>query len=182
MNTYYIGIDPGANGGFCVLCDGHVAELIKLPNCDYDVWNVINHYNALGTGVGSGPDKVVAVVEQQIPRPTAFFDKVTGTWRQSILKSTCLLYGNYSKILMATMAAGIPTEECPPKRWQEALKIPPKKKGETPTEWKNRLKAKATQLYPAQTVTLATADAILIATYLFRVRTGTLQSGEPCHA
>ena len=47
-------------------------------------------------------------------------------------------------------------------------------KTESKTEWKNRLKGMAQQLYPDLKVTLATADALLIATYCKRKHEGTL--------
>lgn len=49
----------------------------------------------------------------------------------------------------------------PPKKWQAALGLGSKGKSTT-TEWKNKLKQRAEQLYPNIKVTLATADALLI--------------------
>ena len=37
--------------------------------------------------------------------------------------------------------------------------------GYSKTEWKNKLKAKAQQLFPGEKVTLATCDSLLIAEY-----------------
>lgn len=50
----------------------------------------------------------------------------------------------------------------PPKKWQAALGLGTAK-GMSKTEWKNKLKQRAEQLYPHIKVTLATADALLIA-------------------
>lgn len=50
----------------------------------------------------------------------------------------------------------------PPKKWQAALGLG-SKTGLTTTVWKNKLKQRAEQLYPNIKVTLATADALLIA-------------------
>jgi hypothetical protein len=49
----------------------------------------------------------------------------------------------------------------PPKKWQQALGLG-SAKDLTKTQWKNKLKNKAQQLYPQIKVTLATADALLI--------------------
>ena len=75
---------------------------------------------------------------------------------------------------MALIAAGIPFEEVIPRTWQKGVGITPRGKGETKTRFKNRLKAKASQLFPKVNVTLATADALLIAEFCRRKRTGTL--------
>lgn len=50
----------------------------------------------------------------------------------------------------------------PPKKWQAALGLGTAK-GMSKTQWKNKLKQRAEQLYPHIKVTLATADALLIA-------------------
>jgi hypothetical protein len=81
---------------------------------------------------------------------------------------------SYGGLRMALIAAGIPFEEVQPRAWQKAMGIPPRSKTESGTQWKNRLKAKAQQLYPAEKVTLAVADALLIATYCQRKQEGTL--------
>lgn len=49
----------------------------------------------------------------------------------------------------------------PPKKWQAALGLG-SRGPMTTTEWKNKLKQRAEQLYPQIKVTLATADALLI--------------------
>jgi hypothetical protein len=95
---------------------------------------------------------------------------------------------------MALIAAGIRFEDVPPQKWQKALGIAPRKSGKTKmvssaddpkvpflctelrevggeskTVFKNRLKAKAQQLFPEQKVTLATADALLLLEYCTRI-------------
>lgn len=65
---------------------------------------------------------------------------------------------------MALIASGVIFDEIPPKQWQKFVGVIGTK-GETKTQFKNRLKAKAQQLFPEQRVTLATADALLIAYY-----------------
>lgn len=49
----------------------------------------------------------------------------------------------------------------PPKKWQTALGLGNSKEL-TKTQWKNKLKNRAQQLFPKIDVTLATADALLI--------------------
>lgn len=157
VHTTYLGIDPGLGGGLAVLRNGQL-QILKMPPTERDLWDFL--YQLEG--------EVCAVIEQQIPRPTSYFDKETGRWRASILKSTCLLYGSYMSLRAMLIAADIRFEETPPKRWQKALSIPPKKRGESLVQWKNRLKAKGQQLYPSTKVTLAVADAILLVEYCRR--------------
>ncbi len=88
------------------------------------------------------------------------------------VKSAGTFMQNKGTILMALTAASIPFEEVRPAIWQRALGIPPKKKTESRTVHKNRLKQKAQQLFPKVKVTLAIADALLIAEWLRRERQG----------
>lgn len=164
----YVGLDPGQNGAIVRLSNALVARY-KMPNTETDLWSMfcdIRKSGAAHTMKAAIP--IVACIEQQTPRPTFFGG------RSSILKSTCVLYGNYMQLRGMLIAAGISFEEVPPKRWQQALKIPPRLKTETDTQWKNRLKGRAQQLYPQVNVTLAIADALLIATYCKRKHEGSL--------
>jgi hypothetical protein len=86
---------------------------------------------------------------------------------------------NYGSLRMAMIASGLPFEDVPPQVWQKALKIPSRKKEgrqykETKAAFKNRLKAKAQQLFPRVYITLATCDALLIAEYCRRKFLGIL--------
>lgn len=118
-------------------------------------------------------DRLIAVVEQQTPRPTRFVDK-SGGFHSSVLASTCILYGNYCQHLALLMAADIPHEECPPQRWQKDLRITPREKGEMDSRWKARLRQVASRLYPAERITGWNADAVLLATWLQRREEGRL--------
>lgn len=161
----FLGIDPGASGGLaCIAADG--ITVVKMPDTDRDLWDWFRWYEP-----GMKP---YAMIEQQIPRPTIIKDHKTGIFRPTILKSTCLLYGNYTRLCGMLIAAEIPYEAITPQRWQKALHISPREKGEPESRWKNRLKAKAQQLYPSVNITLAVSDALLIATYCKRRQEGTL--------
>lgn len=159
-NRIYLGIDPGASGGLAeigaVTHDGD--RIVSMPKTEGDVWSWFDGWKHIA------PDSVAkpfAIIEQQIPRPTFF------KGHASILKSTCLLYGSYMQLRGMLLAARIPFEAVIPQTWQKAFGLV-KKKGESPTKWKNRLKAKAQQLFPSEKVTLATADALLIAEFCRR--------------
>jgi hypothetical protein len=140
-------------------------DAVKMPETDGDRWEWFK------TGRSAAE---FAVIEQQVPRPTMVFDPKTKQFKPTILKSTCLLYGNYMQLKGMLLAACIPFEDCPPKRWQEALKLRRKEKGEKKTDWKNYIKSVAQQLFPDVKVTLWNADALMMAEYAKRSREGTL--------
>lgn len=165
----YIGIDPGVNGAVADLLGlintrGRAAKAHNMPETEGDLWDLIIEYK--------GRPNPFAFIEQQAPRPTCLFDRKTRTFKNVILKSTCVLYGNYMQLRQALTAAGIPYEEITPARWQRGLNIPPRKKKEPERKWKNRLKKKAQQLFPELKVTLKNCDALLIAVYCQRVNEG----------
>lgn len=174
---WYIGIDPGVTGGLAVIDSSGGRKVSKMPETEADVWDWI--CAAVGFDEDKeDPDRIemrtMAVIEEQRARPTNWFDPKAKKWTGSILKSTCMLYGSYSFLRGLLTAAGVRFVAVMPQDWQKGLGIPPKKKGETPTRWKNRLKAEAQRLFPPEKVTLATADALLIAEYCRRRREGTL--------
>lgn len=156
----YVGIDPGKSGG-CAVLNGSSVQCQNLPVSELDLREWIAQQQARSAG------NAFVVIERQTPRPTFFQGK------SSILKSTVELYGNY--MLIRGMLTGlISYEEVLPKRWQQGLRITPRQKSESDTQWKNRLKGKAQQLFPHTKVTLATADALLLAEYGRRLKEGGL--------
>lgn len=161
----YLGIDPGSNGGLAILWEEAVLEARKLPVDDAGLWDLLEDIPA-----GGRRGRCLAVLEEQQPRPTKYFDKKIQQVRSTLLKSTCDLYGNYRMVRALLCAAGIPCQEVLPQQWHKALLIPPRTKKESKVEWKNRLKAKAQQLFPQEKVTLATADALLLMEYGRRLR------------
>jgi len=151
----YLGIDPGRNGGIILLQGKGGIHTNKMPSTDKDIWDLIN-----------------------LPSCTECFaaiEKVGGYVGKKQPGSAMFKFGmSYGGLKMALTAADIPFEEVVPQRWQKAMGVPPKKKTETNVQWKNRLKAKAQQLFPAVKVTLAIADALLIAEYCRRKQKGLL--------
>ena len=149
----FIGIDPGAGGGIVRLGPrGTVLDCIKMPTTEADVWEWFSKFD----GIQLGGEDAKAVIE-----------KVHAMPKQGV-SSTFKFGCGYGGLRMALIAAGIPFDQVTPQAWIKALAIPPKKKTESKTQWKNRLKAHAQQLFPQEKVTLATADALLIAEYCRR--------------
>jgi hypothetical protein len=152
----FMGIDPGMSGGLvCIQEDGEV-DAIGMPATEKDIWSWFD-CNDVGCGDTFAMIEKVGGFIKGNPR--------TGSSMFKFGLSVGFLRG-------CLTAAAIPFEEVPPQRWQKALGVKPRGANETPTHWKNRLKARAQQLFPEAKVTLYTADAFLIAEYCRRTREG----------
>lgn len=175
MNVY-IGIDPGMSGGVAVVTPwmNRVDLYVTDKGNETDLWTWLGCKVLIPDPDSDSrlPIDIFAAIEQQVARPTTFFNRLTNKMERSILKSTCILYGHYQMLRGFLIASNVPHEEVLPQRWQKALGIPSREKGTTDNHWKNVLKAKAQKLYPHAPVTLATADALLLAEYARRVREG----------
>lgn len=156
--TISIGIDPGKSGGIVALLDyGDRVDSVlhPMPETELDVIRAVAFWTAY-----EGPR--FAVVEWIHPA-------IKGIGKSQMSK----LYGNYMQLRAACLMAEIPFETAQAVKWQRSLGITPRKKTEGRSQWKNRLKAKAQELFPkTQGITLHTADALLIAEYCRRLRLG----------
>lgn len=166
--TTFIGIDPGKKGGLVALNPDGSIEAVTMPSADKDLWQwFLNHSWQNSRTAFAAIEKVGGYIKGREGTGAAMFTFGSG----------------YGKLLMALTAAGIPHVCVPPNVWQQALGVPPRKKrnkktgakGETDSEWKNRLKDAAQRRFPTVDVTLATADALLIADYCRRYNNGTLR-------
>lgn len=147
----YLGLDPGVSGGIAILReDGSIVRVVKMPN---ELQAIID---VLTTDI----DSAVAVLEHVWSQPG---------WGHN----TSFAFGRgYGRLEMALTAAAIPYEQIVPRRWQPAMGVKyPKGK---PRD-KNISKRRAQRLFPKISVTHANADALLIAEYCRRLKTGTLQ-------
>lgn len=157
LREVYIGVDPGKNGGIAIFLPGQEPYAVPMPETRQDLWHVFSAFK--GCQVFCYIEKVQGYMGPEGEAPGS-----------AMFNFGC----NYGLLLMALVAAEIPHEEVPPQQWQKGLHIPPREKKETKTQWKNRLKQKAQGLFPKIKVTLAIADALLIAEYTRRKRQGTL--------
>lgn len=145
----HIGIDPGQSGGIAVIdednADAKKVVAYPMPATRGDLIELLIY-----------PLDARAIVE-----------KVHAMPKQGV--SSCFKFGmNYERVCMALVCNGISFREVSPQRWQRELGIPFKKKSETKHQHKNRLKAVAQELFPSAKVTLAIADALLLAEYCRR--------------
>lgn len=141
-----IAIDPGTNGGIAVYSNesSNVIEVIKMPSTPQDVLSFLLKHK-----------------EDSI----CYLEKVGGMPGQG--GSAMFNFGKgYGHLEMALLALQIPTVTITPQSWQKALQLGTRGKDMSKTEWKNKLKAKAQQLFPyIKKITLATSDALLICEY-----------------
>lgn len=158
--NYFIGIDPGINGGIAVITDtGRVAVAEPMPETQSDIWNLVHQWSL---------ESLVRACVECI-NPAAF------GWDKS---ANSKLYGSYRELTMVLTAYEIPFETPQAKKWQAALSIIPRKKKEGDSKWKNRLRAKAQQIFPGfnkgitKERALKVCDALLIAEFCRRLHTG----------
>lgn len=150
--SVFIGIDPGESGGIAVIgSSGDVISCVSMPETERDI------YEHLG---------------ETDPNSFAVIEKVGGFIAGNPAPGSAMFkFGrSYGGLRMALVACCIPFEEHTPQAWQKALGITPRNKDESKSQFKTRLKARAQQLFPGAKITLATADAVLIAEFCRRTQ------------
>lgn len=158
-NDVYIGIDPGKSGGVSVLTSDKKLRMFKMPVTEMDLLTLFRDL----------PEPLMGGIEY------AAVEKVGGYTGEGQPGSAMFNFGFIvGAARTACLAAGISLEEVGPHTWQKALGIPSRKKTESKTQWKNRLKGHAQRLFPKEDIILQVADSVLIAEYCRRKRTGTL--------
>lgn len=112
--------------------------------------------NLLGSLVFSG---YTVLVIEQLPRfvPMGGGKGIPGSM-------AAVMFENFGIVLGAAMALGYRIERVTPQKWQKELGLGTSK-GLSKTEWKNKLKGRAQELFPNIPITLKTADALLIWEY-----------------
>jgi hypothetical protein len=110
----------------------------------------------LGSLVSSG---YTVLVIEQLPRfvPMGGGKGIPGSM-------AAVMFENFGIVLGAAMALGYRIERVTPQKWQKELGLGTSK-GLSKTEWKNKLKGRAQELFPNIPITLKTADALLIWEY-----------------
>lgn len=168
QNKIMLGVDPGVSGAIALVvgCDANTNKLKDLT--ERETWLIFD-------GIASAVDH-------------AYIEKV-GPGKGEGVRSVWTFSGSYHGLRMALIASGIPWEEVTPQKWQDAFGLKGKtaqekrlieqgKTSQANTSKKNRHKAKAEQLFPGIKITHAIADALLIAEYGRRVRTGQLTEAK----
>lgn len=144
---YYIGLDLGSNGGVVVLQeDGQVAEVFKNPDNVKDWVEKLYKYK----------DHHCFCLTEKVHSMPINGGKANFTFGKTVGITLTILE-----------ICQIPFQEITPQSWMKGYMMK-KEKTESMTDWKNRLKNKAQQLFPKEKVTLWSADAFLIAEFCRR--------------
>lgn len=146
-----IGVDPGKSGGMACLVNGRVNSFVRMPYT---------------------PTPIVAWLRTW-PNAVVVLEKVGGYIGGGGQPGSHMFeFGrNYGILEASIAAAGLQRYDVTPQAWQKVLGIVPRRKtkgsvkGESKTEWKNRLRKRAEDIFPSLKITLNTADALLIAEY-----------------
>ncbi len=144
---YYIGLDLGSNGGVVVLKEtGEVENVFKNPDNVKDWCEKLEPYKS---------QHCFCLTEKVHSQP------INGG-------KANFTFGRTVGITLTLLEVGkIPFQEITPQTWLKGYMMK-KDKSETNTQWKNRLKNKAQQLFPKEKITLWNADAFLIAEFCRR--------------
>ena len=139
-----VAIDPGVNGGLALLDRDGVVTVQKMPGTDIDVVSFL-------VEVSNTAKEVDCYLEE----PPLYAGKnIPGSAIGKLMWNTGVLYG-------AAVCLGWKMHRIRPAIWQKAHTCGTK--GElSSTAWKNKLKARAAELFPTVDVTLWNADALLI--------------------
>jgi len=143
----YCGIDPGQSGAIAVIEHNDVGAYPFKRLTERDIYDLLCTIK---------PDFTL-------------IERVHAMPKQGIA-STFKFGQNYGFLRACMIGTETPFEEVAPGRWQKAMGCG--KKCETRTEKKNLTKARAQQLFPHLKITHAIADALLIAEYCKRLKTG----------
>jgi hypothetical protein len=147
MNTYVIGIDPGATGAAVLMAsDGRLIDTCKFgDSTPHDIRAALEAHMQFGENV------------------KAYIENVHSFPKQGVASS--FKFGRGFGLLEGILIGlKIPYMFVSPQKWQKAM-------GCLSRGDKNITKAAAQRRYPAEKITHATADAILIARYGVQVET-----------
>ena len=151
-STVYVGIDPGKSGGICFLVPIkgstlYAAMTYKCPNTLMDMAQLLTY-----PPIENLPPKFTLV---------CLLERVHSMPMQGV-KSVWTFAENYGTWLGILATIPLAYDLIIPNKWMMYYGPKPKAKKDR----KHHLKAIAQRLYPEAYITLATADAILIAHYL----------------
>lgn len=149
MNKTIVAIDPGKKGGIAWQPSGGLPACMAMPETEGDILGELRN---------------IFHMAPEADQKIAFIENVGGfTGGKGQPGSGMFKFGrNFGFCLGVLQAIGFQVHLVQPAAWQKPLGIGTAVSSGSKKIWKNKLKAKAQQLYPNQNVTLSTADALLI--------------------
>lgn len=143
----YLGVDIGINGGVVVLdAAGKVIDSFKTPETRREFREKLAKY----------ADLLSFCILEKVHSQPHHGGKCNFTFGATA-----------ERTLYTLEVCRIPYQEVTPQTWLKTYMLK-KEKTETSTQWKNRLKGRAQQLFPNEKITLALSDAFLIAEFCRR--------------
>lgn len=143
-----VGIDPGSAGGIAILREDGSVTAFTMPEDD-----------VLVAGLQELNAESPRVFIERIPK---FCGAQRFAERNIMGSSLAVLYGNYRFCCGILAGLGNPPQLLVPIKWQNIVECRNHERLDK-LEWKRKLKSRAQELFPGVKVTLATADALLIA-------------------
>lgn len=160
---YIIAIDPGKSGGIGVKTE-LLHYVLPMPATQGDVLTCLREIA-----------KVAINAQREL---IAYLEQVGGFCGNGQPGSAMFKFGEGFGFLKGCLQTlQIPIRLVKPRQWQKPLGLGTAASCKSKTVWKNKLKSCAQRLYPDLTVTLATADALLILDYAIRQEEG--NGGQP---
>ena len=144
----YLGIDPGKSGAICCTDSNRIGDIITTTDLNYaEIWRSLTEY-IQGSSCVACIEAVNAMPGQGV-------------------SSTFKFGESFGALLMLLAAAGVSFTRVRPASWCSEFGLK-RDSSETQSEWKNRHKVLAQELFPDVKITHATADALLISEYCRR--------------
>jgi hypothetical protein len=158
--TTIVAIDPGASGGIAWCVPGQKPCCVPMPQTEGDLIAQIKLVkgHSFKHGIYTVPAESTIFYLEDLVR---FMGKTP-------MSHMAVYASNWGLIKGAIMYSGSPLHIVTPKAWMKSLGVGVPDRDRPRTEWKNKLKARAQQLYPHLEITLKTADALLLLEYAIK--------------
>lgn len=141
-----ISIDPGASGGIAWRDNEGQIHCVPMPKTEGDTLEQLREIGFVNA--------------------RCYIEEVGGFCGVGQPGSAMFKFGRgFGFVIGVMMASYVRVDLVKPQAWQKHFGFGTIKEAGGKTAWKNKLKARAQQLYPNQSVTLKTADALLILEY-----------------
>jgi len=127
---YYLGIDPGIHGGLAVVKETEAVETWTMPGTVLDLVTLVKY------------------ISKEYPISFCYLERVQSMPNEGH-KGAFTFGKGFGRLEMALAYGTIPHEIIIPRSWQKELSIVAKAKNETRPAFKERLRIKAQQLFPA---------------------------------
>lgn len=170
MRCSYLGIDPGVNGGLCLLTPFRTL-LSEMPADEATLWDWFIAARGLSGGESDSPPPIRACLERVGGFMGAEAGEKGGGPNKAAAHIMFTFGASYGTLRMGLAALGLVEGltyfTAHPKTWQKHYGLK-RSRNETKPQWKGRLHSTAQKLFPAERLTRKTCDAALLALYCKR--------------